>query len=201
MPSRSRARHPLGGRSRAGRPRAPEADRALLEATLEIVAESGYEGVRVNDVAERAGVAKTTMYRRWPGKSELVLAALRSAPELPDVDTGALRTDLVELMTRFLELAERVPLVELLASLAAERQRHPDLAEALDPYVADRMRPILRALERARARGEIAGDSDVDLAASLFGGAVVLRLLFGGSTANEAIERLADLVAAAIAPG
>lgn len=200
MPSRSRARKPLGGRSAAGRPRAPGTDRALLEATLEIVAEAGYDGVRVNDVAVRAGVAKTTMYRRWPGKSELVLAALRSAPELPEVDTGALRTDLVELMTRFLELAGRIPLVELLASLAAERQRNPRLAEELDPYVTDRMRPIVHALERARARGEIAGDADLELAASLFGGAVVLRLLFGGSTTNETIERLADLVAAAIAP-
>ena len=200
MPSRSRARKPLGGRSAAGRPRAPGTDRALLEATLEIVAEAGYDGVRENDVAVRAGVAKTTMYRRWPGKSELVLAALRSAPELPEVDTGALRTDLVELMTRFLELAGRIPLVELLASLAAERQRNPRLAEELDPYVTDRMRPIVHALERARARGEIAGDADLELAASLFGGAVVLRLLFGGSTTNETIERLADLVAAAIAP-
>ena len=200
MTDRSRPPRPDEGRSRVGRPRAPEADRAILEATLEMVAEAGYEGVRVNEVAERAGVAKTTMYRRWSRKPELVLAALWSAPELPDVDTGDLRTDLVTLMSHFLALAERIPLVELLASLAAERQRDPELALELDPYVAERTRPILRALQRAVARGEVAADADLELASSMFGGAVVIRLLFGGSTSQATIERLADRVVASIEP-
>ncbi|MBW2424690.1 MAG: helix-turn-helix transcriptional regulator, partial [Deltaproteobacteria bacterium] len=63
----------------AGRPRDPAADEAIIGATLELIAESGFDGLRVSDVADRARVSKATMYRRWPTKHDLVLAALRTA--------------------------------------------------------------------------------------------------------------------------
>ena len=60
-----------------GRPRDPEADRAILEATIEILGEEGYEGLSIEGVAARAGVGKTTIYRRWTSKAELVVAAIQ----------------------------------------------------------------------------------------------------------------------------
>ena len=61
---------------RPGRPRSERAEQAILDATLEAFAERGVEGVRLEDVAARAGVGKATLYRRWPGKEELLIAAL-----------------------------------------------------------------------------------------------------------------------------
>ncbi|MCP4908745.1 MAG: TetR/AcrR family transcriptional regulator [bacterium] len=179
---------------RAGRPRDPEADRLIIAATLEIMAQRGYEGIRVADVAERAGVAKATMYRRWASKADLVVAALQSAPPLSPVDTGDLRRDLLSLLEQFLELTESAPIIGLLATLAAERQKNPELARRLDPFVAERMAPISQAFRRAISRGEVAPEADLDLATTLLGGAAVMRLFFGGAMDNAAIEGLVDLV-------
>jgi AcrR family transcriptional regulator len=184
---------------RAGRPRDPEADRSIIAATLEIIAERGYDGVRVADVAERAGVAKATMYRRWASKTDLVVAALQTAPPLSPVDTGHVRSDLSALVNQFLEVAETAPIVGLLAALAAERQKDPRLARILDPFVAERMRPFTQAFQRAMARGEVGPDADLGLAASMLGGAVMIRLLFGGATDATAIERLIEMVLDAVA--
>lgn len=204
MPARAKARSPTPdpdagegrGASRvgAGRPRDPSVDAAIVAATLDLIAAEGFEGVRIDEVARRAGVSKTTLYRRWEGKLDLVIGALWASPPLEAIDTGDLRQDLVGLMLEFLSLAQDLPLLELLASLAAARQRQPRLAQSLDPFVAERTRPIVRALQRAVARGEIAADTDLDLAAGMFGGPVLLRLLFGGATDRATIERLASQV-------
>ncbi len=183
-----------------GRPRDPEADRAIIAATLEIIAEQGYAGVRVADVAERAGVSKATMYRRWPSKTDLVVAALQTTPPLDVIDTGSLRTDLVGLLGQFLAVAESSPVAGLLAALAAERQRMPHLARALDPFVAERIRVFVQVFQLGVARGEVAPETDLDLAASLVGGAVVLRLFFGGATDSATIERLIEMVVRSVEP-
>jgi AcrR family transcriptional regulator len=185
---------------RAGRPRDPEADRAIIAATLEIIAEQGYEGVRVADVAERAGVAKATMYRRWASKTDLVVAALQTAPPLDPVDTGSLQSDVTDLLGQFLSSTDSAPVTGLLAALAAERQRDPRLARILDPFVAERMRPLTQAFQRAVARGEVAPDADLGLATTMLGGAVILRLFYGGATDPAAIGRLTQMVLRAVAP-
>jgi len=189
-----------GGPQRPGRPRDPDADRSIINATLDLIAEQGYDGVRVADVADRAGVAKTTMYRRWPSKTHLVLAALRAAPPLDPIDTGSLEEDLRELLTQFIGITETVPLVGLLASLAAERQKEPRLAQVMDAYVLERMRPVSQALQRGVARGEVPADADLDLMAGMLGGAVVLRLFFGGATDPETVDRLVDRVVRSAQP-
>lgn len=185
---------------RAGRPRDPEADRAIIAATLELIAEEGFEGVRVADVAERAGVGKTTMYRRWASKTDLVLAALRTAPPLDPVDTGSLGSDLAQLLSQFLAIAESTPVAGLLASLAAERQREPRIAQLLDPFVVERMRPLSQALQRGVARGEIAPEADLDLVVAMLGGVVLMRLFFGGSTDPSTLERLVEMAVRSAAP-
>jgi AcrR family transcriptional regulator len=187
-----------GGAGRAGRPRDPEADRAIIAATLEILSEQGYEGIRVADVAERAGVAKATMYRRWASKTDLVVAALQASPPLRPVDTGSLRSDLVQLLSQFLAGTESAPVTGLLAALAAERQRDPRLAHVLDPFVAERVRPLTQAFQRAMARGEVAPDADLGMATAMLGGTLVIRLFFGGATDPAAVERLVGMVLDAV---
>lgn len=181
-----------------GRPRDPAAEGAIIAATLELLAESGYEGVRVAQVASRAGVSKATMYRRWPSKTQLVVAALRTTPPLQPVDTGRLSDDLEALLFQFLGIVESTPLAGVLAALAAERRRDPALARVLDPFVRERTRPLVESMQRAVARGEIPPTVDLDLAASLTGGPILTRVLFGGATDPDAVRSLVELVVLAL---
>lgn len=181
-----------------GRPRDPAAERAIIAATLELLAAEGYEGVRVAQVARRAGVSKATIYRRWPSKTRLVVAALRTTPPLEPVDTGRLRDDLEALLTQFLAIVEATPVAGLLAALAAERRRDPSLRGLLDSFVRERSRPLVEAMQRAVARGEIPPTADLDLAASLAGGPIITRVLFGGATDPDAVRRLVELVVTAV---
>ncbi|MFB7044424.1 TetR/AcrR family transcriptional regulator, partial [Streptomyces sp. NPDC056294] len=94
--------------SRTGRPRSTEADEAILEATRAALVELGWSKLTMGDVAGRAGVAKTTLYRRWANKSELVVdavAVLFDELELPDL--GTLRADIEHVVLQFAALLER----------------------------------------------------------------------------------------------
>jgi AcrR family transcriptional regulator len=183
----------------AGRPRDPSADEAIIGATLELIAESGFEGLRVSDVADRAGVSKATMYRRWPTKHDLVLAALQTTPPLEPVDRGSLRADLKEIFGQFMRVVESSPVVSLLTALAAERLRRPRFARELDPFVQERTRPIFEAVHRSIRRGELSSQADPALLSELIGGAILLRLFFGGATEAAAIDGLVDSVVDAFA--
>src|SRR5260221_13849776 len=81
---------------RRGRPRSEQADRAIIDATLEMFAESGPDGLCIEQVAARAGVGKATIYRRWPGKEDLLLDALAALKTpLPQPRGRSVREDLV----------------------------------------------------------------------------------------------------------
>jgi AcrR family transcriptional regulator len=203
--SMSQAQTPTAGveNRTAGRPRDPLADEAIISATLELIAESGFEGLRVGDVADRAGVSKATMYRRWPTKHDLVLAALRTTPPLADIDTGSLRRDLKAIFSEFMQVVAGTRVVDLLTALAAERQRRSEFAQDLDPFVEERTQPMLAAIERAIERGELRPGSNARLLGELLGGAVLLRLFFGGATDTRSIGRIVDAVVGAfsVRPG
>src|ERR1700693_4584889 len=85
---------------RPGRPRSERPARAIIEATLDLCAEQGFEGVCVEAVAARAGVGKATIYRRWPNKEELLLAALGSMKSpIPEPQGVSVRDDLVAMLS------------------------------------------------------------------------------------------------------
>src|SRR5690349_25172745 len=90
------------GAARRGRPRSQEADRAILTATVELLAERGLAAMSIEEVAARAGVGKTTIYRRWPSKGLLALDAFVDSfrEEQPLPDTGTLRGDLLSALDR-----------------------------------------------------------------------------------------------------
>ena len=81
-----------------GRPRDPAADRAILTATMKLLMECGFSNLSIEGVAAEAGVGKTTIYRRYKGKTQLVIAAMSSFKQFFDIpDTGSLRNDLIAL--------------------------------------------------------------------------------------------------------
>jgi AcrR family transcriptional regulator len=168
------------GGSNAGRPRSEEAHQAILRATLELLGQVGFSGLTVEGVASRAGVGKATIYRRWPSKLPLVVEAFHELPQLEDADTGSLAEDLRSMLRSYLHLFNETPLAAVLPSLAGERRHNPELSELLDPVLRQRRRPLVAALERARQRGELSADLDLDLAADLIVGPIAVRLFFTG---------------------
>ena len=169
-----------GGAS-AGRPRSEAAHQAILDATLELLAEVGFSALTVEGVAQRAGVGKATIYRRWPSKLPLVVQAFGELPAFEDVDTGTLAGDLKAMLTQYLRSFLSTPLATVYPSLAAERRHNPELGELLDPLLRHRRRPLDAALRRAVARGELAADLDLELASDLIVGPVAVRLFFRGT--------------------
>jgi AcrR family transcriptional regulator len=183
-----------------GRPRDPEADRAILQATIDTLAEDCYEGLSIEGVAARAGVGKTTIYRRWPSKAELVVAAIKLYkapvdPEPPSPDEST-RDALARILGGFTRSMSHTGSGKMLAGLVAEMARNPELAQTVRAGLLEHRRSIVYAiLERGIERGEIRADIDLELVADLLGGAVVTRvLLTGGPVTPRFVRGVVDTV-------
>jgi AcrR family transcriptional regulator len=186
---------PSNAGTSAGRPRSEEAHRAILDATLDLLVEVGYSGLTVEGIASRAGVGKATIYRRWASKLPLVIEAFGQLPGLEEADTGNLVTDLERMLRSYLEVFVSTPLGAVVPSLAGELPHNPELMQLFAPVVASRRQPLIHALERGVARGEIPPDTDLSLAADLIVGPITVRLFFSRAKPSPklvpAIVRLA----------
>jgi AcrR family transcriptional regulator len=153
----------------------------LREAALALLAEVGYDRLTMDAVAARAGAAKTTIYRRWPGKAELVVDALNSVKGVPVVpDTGSLRQDLRALAESITSAESKfgaqmtIGMVNALARDAALRQVFGD------KFLAPRMAGFREVFERAVARGEMPDGHDLDVLARLFPALALQQLVMSG---------------------
>jgi AcrR family transcriptional regulator len=158
--------------TRLGRKRDHSRDADILQAAIEILAEEGFDGMTIDMVATRAKAGKATLYRRWPSKAELVLDAIgcmKAADLSPDKlpDTGTLRGDLVGMIKpHTAEDSERR--LRVMAGVAALLTREPELTEAANAVLmSPRIAAIRVLLDRARVRGEIRADADLDALARL----------------------------------
>lgn len=182
-----------------GRPRSEEAHKAILDATLELLAEVGFSALTVEGVAGRAGVGKATIYRRWPSKLPLVVEAFGQLPGMEDADTGDLGEDLKRMLRGYLQAFNTTALSAVLPSLAGERAHNTELSKVFDPVSKERRVPLMRALERAVARGEIAADVDLELAADLVVGPIAVCLFFKGGRLNpKMVGPMVDLALAGL---
>jgi len=166
----------VGGR-RPGRPRSVECDRAILEAALVEYAERGFDGLNVDAVAARAGVSKATIYRRYPSKVELVIAAGYAVAEevAPKPDTGSLRGDLLSAYQNLARLLNMEVLGRAVRQVVADSLRHADLAAMHEEMLRERRQGTIDALDRAKRRGELRRDLDVELAADMLAGPLFYR--------------------------
>lgn len=178
-----------------GRPRDEHAEEAILTATLDLTTEVGLSQLTIAGVAERAGVGKATIYRRWPTKAELILAALaRYAVRPPMPDTGSVREDLRAYQHEFVRLLAG-PGGDTVPHMAAAACNDEDMREALTRWVATRRGVLREVLDRGIERGELRDDFDPDLALDLFSGPLVYRSTFAGLPIDEAVaDELVDLV-------
>ncbi|MEV0020917.1 TetR/AcrR family transcriptional regulator [Streptomyces atroolivaceus] len=179
--------------ARSGRPRSAEADAAILEATRASLVDLGWSKLTMGDVATRAGVAKTTLYRRWAGKNELVVdavAVLFDELELPDL--GSLAADVEAVVLQFAALLERPETKTALMAVVAESTRDEALRDRIrDSIVARQKHLVLQGRERAQRRGELPTEPDAvvaartaDLIFDVIAGAVVHRTLVSAETVD-----------------
>ena len=187
-----------------GRPRDPRADRAILQATLELIAERGVHEFLTEDVAARAGVGKGAIYRRYRSKDELVTAAIAAAvsEEIAVPDTGSTRADLLALMREAVQLYRGSLAGRLMPNLIGAMAQKPELARSVrEGFLAARRSALAEVLQRGVERGDLRPDLDLELALDVLGGPLFYRLLVTGGPIDEQLaEGVADLILRGFAP-
>jgi AcrR family transcriptional regulator len=178
-------------------------EQQILDATLEVLADVGYDRLTMDAVATRAKASKATLYRRWNGKVSLVIDALLSTkgtPALPD--TGTLRGDLIASFCGMGGLTDEKS-VATFASVITAMSRDQDFAAAFRREVIGPKAAISRTIfERARDRGELAPGVDIDLLAPALAGIVLHRTYLMGEVPDEAlITRVIDQIILPAATG
>jgi AcrR family transcriptional regulator len=188
----------VGGQRPGGR--SARVRSAILASTIEALETSSYDELRVDDIAVRAGVNKTTVYRRWPTKAELVADATRShsADAVPLPDTGSLLGDLRALARSVAANIGSPAGSRMSRTMIAAGLTSDDVAEHIPQFWSERLGVAAEILDKAVARGELSADADPNLVIETLIGPLYVRLVLTG----ERITRsFADSVAALVAAG
>ena len=183
--------------ARPGRPRDAGASREILKATIHLLANLGYAGVSIERVAAEAGVGKTTIYRRYSSKDELVVAALESfrADIGSPPDTGSARADIVEMALQTQTALRSGPGLPLIGALLVEERRNPRLFNLVrEQILRPRRDDLIAILGRGVNRGEVREDIDLELAAHAIMGLVLTRQILDGPEPKEQLEEAIDTV-------
>ena len=190
---------PRVGEQRPGG-RAERVRTAVLGAAAELLTEVGYDKMRVEDVAARAGVHKTTVYRRWPTKAALTAdaAALHSADAVPIPDTGTIVGDLQLLAREVVANIGTEGGSRRSRSIAAAAAASDELATAMHGFWVHRLALSAEVVERAIQRGELPASTDANLIIETVIGPLWVRLLLTGEPITE---ELADQVVQLITSG
>jgi AcrR family transcriptional regulator len=163
-----------------GRPRSVESHQAIIKATLHLLSQMGYDRLSIDAIARSAGVGKTTIYRWYASKEELVASAIESVREEIEIpDTGTLSSDI----DCIIEIAVKTTLTplgrQILAMIIGAASSSPQFAQVYwTKYLLPRRQAFQVAIERAKARNEIPGDTDSDLVFDLMSGIMLYALVF-----------------------
>ncbi len=184
---------PVSETRRQGRPRDPAADAAIIAAVFDVIADGGFAAFNVEAVAAKAGVGKATIYRRWPTREDLLVAAAERVMTDKGVpDTGVLRDDLVSWVWDTYRAKVDGPSSHLLGQMIVEARVNPELKKLLRRFHSQRRQTMIEVVERARDRGEI-GPIDGPLLLDLISGALLHRSLFGDRRIRRSdVEEVVD---------
>ncbi|RKN40297.1 TetR/AcrR family transcriptional regulator [Micromonospora endolithica] len=187
-----------------GRPRSVRADEAIVDATLDLLAEgSTVETITIEAIAARAGVGKATIYRRWPNKVALLRDALRTLKGTPPEPAGrSVRDDLVLLVGAIGHHVDPRA-ARIMPCLVPEVNRSPDQYELYQGIIEPRRQMMREVLQRGVRAGELRADLDVELTmAMLTGPMLVQRMLRWHPDLDEATmpERVVDTILAGLRP-
>jgi AcrR family transcriptional regulator len=197
---------PTAAPTRSPDPRVERSREAILDATLQLLAQDGDVGaLTVEAVAARSGVAKTTIYRRWRDKWELALDAVMidMLPRLAEpTDVGNTRKELLTFVNSVVTMLAATPYGPAMQGLASQIATNPDLARVYrDQVVQPRHARLAPVIQRGIARGDLRPDTEVRLIHELLVGPIFYRLLFSGAPLNRSLgPRLVDAILAGFAP-
>ena len=171
----------------------------MLHAAAELLEEVGYDGLTYDDVAVRAGVHRTTVYRRWPTKPELVADAvgLHSQEHVPVPDTGTLHGDLRALALSVAANIRTVGGARRSRSIVAAAATSDELADSIHEFMTNRVELTESVVEHAIGRGEVSPDHDPGVVIETVVGPIWFRLLVTGEPIDdEFVESVVALVTA-----
>jgi AcrR family transcriptional regulator len=189
-----------------GRPRSERADRAIVDATLELIAEAGFDGLTVEAVAARAGVGKATIYRRFSCRDALVAESLATLnDDLPPVPRGlSTRDTLIMLLENMQQRSGSSLSGRIMSRVVGESARNPDLVGTFyHRVVAARRERLRRVLQRGVDAGDVTPDADLDLLVALLVGPVLYACWWAGVEAGPppiAASAVVDTVLAGVTP-
>jgi AcrR family transcriptional regulator len=184
--------HAVAEVRRPGRPRSHEADRAILDAAIEEYGEHGLGGLTVDAVAARAGVSKATVYRRYPSKADLVIAAAQAAcDDTTQTFSGDLRHDLRSVVEHLQTVMNDARIGRAARMLIADAPRDAQLQRLHREFVRQKRKRTITMLKGAVTRGELRADLDYAIAADQLVGPLFYRFLVTGEPIDD---RLLDTV-------
>jgi AcrR family transcriptional regulator len=181
-------------------PRAIRSRRAIINAAVELLAEHGFAGTTIEAIAARSGAAKTTIYRHWPDKRAVLLAAIEAiVPAATAPDSGSLREDLIGFARDLARIISTPPTAALVPALIDAAERDPEIARLLADFTAQRRRPVHTAVERAVERGEIEARHDAaPIDGLLLGPIFYRRLLSRQPITPKFVENVVDTFTVAL---
>jgi AcrR family transcriptional regulator len=183
-------------RASPGRPRDQLADDAILRAALDLFSEYGMEGASIGQIANRAGVARTTIYRRWSSREDLLVNAIERTRNFPEqLVQGLEKMQPDELVNLILEAGvdalTQTQFRNLAARLIGCSPSHPALMSAYqDKYMQPRRLAIIRIFEKAQAQGLLPQNTDVEILSDMVTGTMLYYLLFQPDERTEAKVRV-----------
>lgn len=193
-----------GGPRRRGRPRNEGLRRTILRAAAELLEERGVDGVTIEAIAERAGVGKQTIYRRWSSRAAVLVEAFLSHDDSLETvsEAGSLRRDLALFASAVAASAAREHLRRSVAGLVAASHADPEVGRLFrERFVAPSRLALRTVLERAVSRGELDPDLDAEVVLDALLGAIWYRALISGGRLDDAYaESLAAALTAGLAP-
>ncbi len=168
----------------------------ILEATLDVVADVGYAGLTVEAVAQRAGVGKATIYRRWSSKEALLLDAwLSCIAPIAEPDTGTLRGDLALIFNAVNHGRPDDVMRRIFPQMIAASKVDPDAHTTYQAFVDERRRPLQSVLARAVRRGELPADADLGLVHDLLVAPLTYRwLVSDGDVGPDVVQAIIEIV-------
>lgn len=174
---------------------------AILTATLGLLEEDGYQALTTSQIASRARVSKTTIYRFWSSKQELIVDAVRARfhpIEVPDL--GSFKEETRFVLHRRLNDYRQPGSLRLVAGLVGAIPRDPILEDVFEGWVAQLSITLRKVIQRGIVRGDVRGDVDVNALEHLIGGIVARAVILQRTYPPTVVDQFATLAAAAVAP-
>jgi AcrR family transcriptional regulator len=176
-----------------GRPRDRAVEQKVVDATFDLLNESGFAGLSIEAIAVRAGVSKAAIYRRWDSKDELLVDAMASVIETVEIgETGDIRNDLVAALRSMQSFITDTRAGEVFPWLVGEIAARSEVGLRYGGVISRRRELLFGLVERAVQRGDLRADLDVRTALDMLSGAMILRKITGLGFPDNGPENLVD---------